>query len=446
MTDHIFYRILFITGLLISAGFVLLTDSEPDNQDDSPVNWGEKQEITSGAAHQGPWLMNDSDFRYVDDPTLAFDQHGNLGIVWVDQSEQDLYFQKINSAGEPQFSEPVAVLGDSDIFSWLPRMVIDSEGIYLLWQEIIFSGGSHGGEILFSRSTNGGKTFSDPINLSNTEAGAGKGRLTAFRWDNGSLDLAISPEGKLYAAWTEYEGALYVSRSTDRGQTFSEPVRIAGTDSEPARGPDLAVDPDGTVHIVWTIGEDVAADIRYAYSTDGGNSFSKPEIVFESGTHSDAPKLASDSNGNLHLVFANLLSPASRQYTIQYTRRFADETSFEEPKQISGNHSGQVRSTEFPELALDEKNRLFVIWDLFPSHTGRSLGLGFSMSEDGGDNFSIPSPIPGTTSPGLGANGSRQGSLMRKLAAKGDGEIAIVTSTFREGQSSHIWLIRGVVK
>jgi hypothetical protein len=104
----------------------------------------------------------------------------------------------------------------------------DASHVYVLWQEIVFSGGTHGGEIFFARSTNGGKTFSDAINLSNTIAGDGKGRITSRYWHNGSLDLAMGPQGDLYAAWTEYEGNLWFSRSTDQGDSFSDPLRIAG--------------------------------------------------------------------------------------------------------------------------------------------------------------------------------------------------------------------------
>jgi hypothetical protein len=92
------------------------------------------------------------------------------------------------------------------------------------------------------RSIDGGKSFSEPLNLSNSMAGDGKGRLTRERWDNGSLDLAMGPEGNLYAAWTDYEGRLWSSRSSDQA-SFSKPLLIAGGGAEPARGPSLAVDP-----------------------------------------------------------------------------------------------------------------------------------------------------------------------------------------------------------
>ena len=45
---------------------------------------------------------------------------------------------------------------------------------------------------------------------------------------------------------------------------------MAGDDRTPARGPDLAVGPDGTIFLVWTVGEDPAADARTYVATEGG--------------------------------------------------------------------------------------------------------------------------------------------------------------------------------
>ena len=93
--------------------------------------------------------------------------------------------------------------------------MVAGDDVYVLWQEIVFSGGSHGGAIFFARSRDRGATFDAPINLSNSRNGDGKARLTEKIWLNGSLDLARDDDGTLYAAWTEYDGPLWVSRSTD---------------------------------------------------------------------------------------------------------------------------------------------------------------------------------------------------------------------------------------
>jgi len=129
---------------------------------------------------------------------VAINEQSFVGVAWADQSRQDIFFQIYEPDGKMRFEDSVNVSGSPRIFSWLPRMVIasgDASDVYILWQEIVFSGGSHGGEIFFARSTDGGKTFSDPVNLSNSIAGDGKGRLTRRYWHNGSLDLAMGPQG-----------------------------------------------------------------------------------------------------------------------------------------------------------------------------------------------------------------------------------------------------------
>jgi hypothetical protein len=425
----------------------LIMAPAPGQADPLAVKWDEKIEVAAGSGYRGPWRMNESEFNYVDDPTVAITEQSFVGVAWVDQSRQDIFFQIYGADGKERFEEPVNVSGSPRIFSWLPRMVIassDASDVYVLWQEIVFSGGTHGGEILFARSTNGGRTFSDPINLSNTIAGDGKGRLTSRYWHNGSLDLAMSPQGDLYAAWTEYEGNLWFSRSTDRGNSFSEPLLVAGgRKTKPARGPSLAVGAEGAVYLAWTVGEDKAANIHFAKSVDHGRFFSAPRVVFESDGHADAPKIAVDSKGTTHLVYGESPAGPFERYHIRYMRVNDGERMSEEPREISSPLTTRFESANFPALSLDGADSIYVTWELFPSRKGYSRGLGFTSSSDRGQTFASPSVIPGSVDPVLGVNGSQQGLLMRKLAVNGAGAIAVVNSTFKRDQASRIWLTRG---
>ena len=434
-------------GLFALLAVALIAAPARGRADPSGVTWDEKIEVASGGGYRGIWLMNESKFDYVDDPTVAINEQGFVGVAWADQSRQDIFFQIYESDGRKRFEEPVNVSASPRIFSWLPKIVIgsgDAREAYVLWQEIVFSGGTHGGEIFFARSTDGGKTISHPINLSNTIAGDGKGRLTRRRWDNGSLDLGMGPQGELYAAWTEYEGRLWFSRSTDGGDTFSDPLRIAGGhDAEPARGPSLAVDAEGTVYLAWTVGEDKAADIRFAKSVDHGRSFGEPRIVFESGGHADAPKIAVDGKGTVHMVYGESPAGPFQRYHVRYTRLNDGERTFEEPREISSPQTEQFESISFPALSLDGEDNIYVIWELSPRRGFYPRGLGFTCSSDGGRTFVSPSVIPGSVDLALGINGSQQGLLMRKLAVNGTGAIAVVNSTFKRNQTSAIWLFRG---
>ena len=426
-------------AVMLSASFALGRADLPE------VIWGEKIAVASAGGYQGPWRMNESEYDYVDDPTVAINEQGLVAVVWADQTRKDLFFQLYAPNGETRLEKPVNVSRSPRIFSWLPRMLITSTDpieVYLLWQEIVFSGGSHGGEIVFARSSDGGKTWSEPRNLSNDIAGSGKGRITPDYWHNGSLDLAMGAAGNLYAAWTDYEGALWCSRSTDRGDRFSRPLRVAG-DAKPTRGPSLAVDGQGDVYLAWTVGEDKAGNLRFAKSTDQGRSFGEPRIVGAGKGHTDAPKLAVDRQGTVHLVYAESLGGPFERYVIQYTRSHDRGDSFAAPKAIARPHTEQFASVHFPALSVDGQDNLYIIWELFPRRGSSSQGLGFTVSRDAGRTFAPPVVVPGSVDPALGFNGSQQGLLMRKLAVNQAGAIAVVNSTFKRNEQSRVWLWRG---
>lgn len=382
--------------------------------------WHGSIDIAVGPGERGPWQQNESRYRYVDDPAVAMDERGEMALAWVDQGRKDVLFRRADTKGQ-LLGEMLNVSRSPGTFSWLPRLALHEKNVYALWQEIIFSGGSHGGEILFARSEDAGKTFSPPLNLSNSVAGDGKGRISKDVWHNGSLDIALGTKGAIYVAWTEYEGALWVRRSRDEGRTFSDRLRVA--EKKPARAPALAVGRDA-IYLAWTVGDDRTADIRVAKSTDGAATFATPVIVAPSKSYSDAPKIAVDGGGRLHLVYAE-------NDRILYARS-PDGTAFERPRDISGAGAG------FPSLGVDGAGNVYVLWERYPDRE-TPRGLSLALSTNGGDSFDA-SEVP--RSANAGRNGSLQG-LTDKLAVSREGAIAVVNSSFQEGRRSRVWLTRG---
>lgn len=436
-------------GWFFLVGIAEAATPEASRSSEGALTWQQRTLVAAGAGHKGPWRMNESDFRYVDDPSVAINEQGLAAVAWVDQSRKDVFLQIFEPDGNRRFTSPVNVSGTPEIFSWLPRVLLapthnsSSFDVYVLWQEIVFSGGSHGGEILFARSTDGGRTFRKPLNLSQSKAGDGKGRLTPRIWDNGSLDLVRAPSGNLYAAWTEYEGDLLFSRSTDGGESFSEtPLSITDKNSAPARAPSLAISPGGSVYLAWAVGERSQADIHIARSLDAGRSFEK-QIARETNGHCDAPKIASDSKGNIHLVFAEAPDGPFTPYHVRYARLTDWKIGFKDGKEISDPQSQNFQSVSYPALSLDAVDNLYVLWELFPRHQTRPRGLGFTLSANGGRSFTAPIPIPGSLDPSLGLNGSQQGMLTSKLAVDKSGAIAVVNSYFKRSEKSRVFLFRG---
>ncbi|HEY8606075.1 MAG TPA: sialidase family protein [Noviherbaspirillum sp.] len=413
------------------------------------VSWQPPVDIAVGRGEKGPWEQNDSRYDYVDDPAVLLDPRGDALLAWVDQGSKDVYFQRIAEDGSRRFDTAVNVSRNPDSFSWLPRIAQDAEApaqVYLLWQEIIFSGGSHGGDILFARSDDGGARFSAPLNLSRSVGGDGKGRIDSKTWHNGSFDLLAAPDNVLYAAWTEYEGPLWISRSTDGGRSFDAPRLVAGgRGAKPARAPALGLGKDGTLYLAWTTGEDDDADIHLAASTDGGRRFGEPRLIGQGKGYADAPRLATAPDGSIHLVFAQSNGGPFAEARIFHARS-PDGSRFGTPRPISAALPSGSRSAAYPSLEIDGQGRLVVIHEMFDDPRKRSRGLALSVSLDGGERFSEALPVPASRDPGGGVNGGQQGLLMDKLAVTRDGGIAIVNSSLATEERSRVWLMRGTLQ
>ncbi len=413
----------------------------------APMTWLQPIEIASGRGERGPWQQNESRYDYVDDPGVDINQHGDIALAWVNQGIKDVLFQRLSFDGKKQLGQAVNVSRSPATFSWLPRVVYAPDRpqhIYILWQEIIFSGGSHGGEMLFAYSNDGGATFSEPVNLSNSVNGDGKGRINKDVWHNGSFDLIAGADGALYAAWTEYDGPLWFVRSTDGGKRFTRPQRIAGGDNaKPVRAPSLAFGTDRSVYLAWTVGDDDEADIHVAQSSDNGATFAAPQRVAPSDNYSDAPKLIVDRHGILHLVYAESRGGPFERHTIQYTRSHDGARRFDPPQSISEPAPWSISGAGFPAIDIDAKDTLYVTWELYQGQDVRPRGLGLAVSRDGGKEFTPTVVVPHSRDRHGGSNGSHQGLLMKKLAVNDAGRIALVNSSLEPNKRSRVWLMRG---
>jgi hypothetical protein len=152
------------------------------------------------------------------------------------------------------------------------------------------SAGSRGREVLFERrrawivrSTDGGVSFSVPLFVTDACGPPPGYRLSAFAADvsRGSFD------GHLYFACRGAgRGPIVVTRSRDKGETWSPVVMMSKTESDSSTYPipGLAVNDRGHVLVAWIGGSDSSArgcstDLHASVSTNGGESFSPPVRV-----------------------------------------------------------------------------------------------------------------------------------------------------------------------
>ncbi|WP_225731113.1 MULTISPECIES: sialidase family protein [unclassified Nocardia] len=139
--------------------------------------------------------------------------------------------------------------------------------------------------IAIYRSTDSGRTWGAP-QLIHQSSGDDKQELTSDTYPNSPF------YGNVYGAWddgTPTQAALRFARTTDLGQTW----RGAGSDAvgtglaDDSFSPSLTVAPDGTLYIVWTN----QFELKFVRSTDGGETFSDPAVIASGITSLDAAGL-----------------------------------------------------------------------------------------------------------------------------------------------------------
>ncbi len=94
-------------------------------------------------------------------------------------------------------------------------------------------------------------------------------------------------DGNVYVCWTRFTGAgqnkLYFSRSTDSGETFSQPIAISRTNAiKSVQGCDIAIEADGDVYVTFrtfTSNVNFQDGLGFARSTNGGASFAKAALI-----------------------------------------------------------------------------------------------------------------------------------------------------------------------
>lgn len=183
--------------------------------------------------------------------------------------------------------------------------------------------------------------------------------------------IATSADGTVYVAWRKiFEGNIretVVSRSTDGGQTFSAPV-VVGNDrwvyqACPHRPASLGVDRFGRLYVVWyTEGADETPAIYLAYSDDQGKTFpGKTQLNRSKGTFPDHPQMAVDPQGRVMVIWEEQ-SPVRREIVMSHSLDRGQ--SFSQPRKLNEKH-GQT-----PTVAVNHQGTVVMGWKehAMPAH------------------------------------------------------------------------------
>ncbi|MFZ1397552.1 MAG: sialidase family protein [Candidatus Promineifilaceae bacterium] len=161
----------------------------------------------------------------------------------------------------------------------------------------------------YRKSTDGGKTWTVPARIYSSIASSRQ------------VDVVFDNSNRAHAVWTENNNQLWYARddvwaSNGAKQPFASAQILI-------ESPQLAVGPNGALHLVWFRANINDENILYSSSTNGGANWSTPkDISNPTGASlgaSQSPAIAIDSSNRVHVVWEEQVG--GTQYQINYSRR-----------------------------------------------------------------------------------------------------------------------------
>ena len=314
-------------------------------------------------------VSNNSDYSAT--PQVAVDAAGHIYVAWEDDAANNANILVSRSTdGGATFLAPVNIssaVSQSTSWPYNPRLAVESGGaIDVVWLDST----SRTYDVFFARSTDGGKTFSAPLNLSNDNA------------DNAEPQIAVDANGKIHVVWENdsITFGVFYTQSSDGGATFS-PVTPLVPGGTSAATPELAV-AGSNVYVAWENDASSHSQVAFSHSSDGGATFSPATNLTNTAGSAFGAKLAVDAGGNLDVVWID--NPAGN-YELMFSRSTDNGATFSAAIDVS-NNPGDAGD---PQLATDANGNISIVWrENTPPDFNRDIY--FVRSSDAGVTFSSP--------------------------------------------------------
>jgi len=305
-----------------------------------------------------PGSLADKNHMWIDN-SLSSPYINNLYAAWTDfggSYDYDVVISRSTNNGAT-WSTRTRISDPAEYFNHGVHLQTGPTGqVYACWAIYPSSGGLTESAIGFTKSLDGGLTYSAATKaIQNIKGIRGTGVLKSMRVNSFPV-MAVdvsggSNNGNLYIVWTNIgtpgtntgtNKSIYIIRSTDGGSTWSVPVRVNQgpfVDGKEAYSPWITCDPEtGVLAVVFYDDRNTASnscETWSAYSLDGGNTWSDFRVSDVSFTPVPIPGLASSYMGD----YLGITSKGGRVYPCWTDNRDGSYKTYVSPYVIGLNAS-----------------------------------------------------------------------------------------------------------
>ena len=318
---------------------------------------------------------------------VAFAPDGTLYVSYVNlqgpgNRPDNLWVARSDDGGR-SLSGPVLVAGPAPPLQFQARIAVDRQSVlhitYLRVSDVApYAVVGYPSPIVSSHSSDGGKTFSEPVEVSDP------GRMLV-----GAASPTIDSDGNLVVLYEDFkkdnrdyrnlEGPVYedpvalvVSVSKDGGRTFSKGVEVDSDLILTKRFlvflpefPSIAAGPDRSLYVAWADGRNGDLDVFVRRSGDGGFTWGAPSRVntdrLHDGTDQYMPRASVAPGGRVAVLFLDRRRDPSNVLTDAYLGLSEDGgATFDNVRVSSDSFDSRVGFTANSKLEADLGSRVGV--------------------------------------------------------------------------------------
>ncbi|UCE39227.1 MAG: exo-alpha-sialidase [Thermoplasmata archaeon] len=340
-------------------------------------------------------------------PDIAI--HGNeIYVVWEDNRlsgihNTNIFFAKSTDNGK-SFQTNVRVDNAPIGAATNPSMALDESNgnIFIVWQDYRNSPDPYSIDIYCANSTDGGNSFG--INKRVIDE-------TGNNWQN--VPSIAARNGFIGITWEDQRGGIYFANSTDGGNTFGENKRVNDVLGSIIYYSKIAIDSKGIIYVVWEDNPSGETRIHFSKSLDGGNTWAPSKKVDDDALSEGQrmPDIALDSNDNIYVVWRD---KKDGDWDIYFTNSSDGGDYFSSSVQVSEDFLDEAQF--HPSIAVSDEGKIFVTWledKDFPNQENVS-DIYFTNSTDSGIIFNPKQKI------NIGPSFSAVYTPSNAIAAKGN--------------------------